>query len=68
MLYDAAGAGRDGLLGAAEVFCRAILAKASRMDEPLGAAGLLCAWFKNDAANPGGGLPGGVVDSACTLE
>ena len=68
MLYDAAGAGRDGLLGAAEVFCRAMFASASKMDEPLGTAGLLCVWFKNDDANPGGGLPGGVVDSACTLE
>lgn len=61
MLYDAAGAGRDWLLGADEVFWRAILAKASKMDEPFG-AGLFCAWFWSEAANPAGGLPGGVVD------
>jgi hypothetical protein len=67
MLYDAAGAARDWLLGAAEVFWRAILAKASKMDEPFG-AGLFCAWFCSEVANPGGGLPGGVVDSVCRLE
>ncbi len=67
MLYDAAGAGRDWLLGADEVFWRAILAKASKMDEPFG-AGLFCAWFWSEAANPAGGLPGGVVDSVFTLE
>lgn len=69
MLYDAAGAGMLPLLGAepeaAVVFWRAMLARASRMEEPFGAAAgavgagwLLC----NAAMTFGGGLPGGVVE------
>lgn len=58
-----------GVLDGAVVFCRARFAKASRMDEPLGAAGaaggaedieLPC----REASKLGGGLPGGVVDSS----
>lgn len=67
MLYEAAGAGK--LLGGAEdgvAFWRAIFARASRIDEPLGAAaggaepGLPC----KAARALGGGLPGGVVDTS----
>lgn len=69
MLYDAAGADMLPLLGAepepAVVFWRAMLARASRMEEPFGAAvaavdagWLLC----NAAMTFGGGLPGGVVE------
>lgn len=61
MLYDAVGAGRPGFCAAEEtaVFWRAMLAKASRIEEPLaaGAAGLFCI----EAIRPAGGLPGGVV-------
>jgi hypothetical protein len=66
--YGAAGAVTAGLLGAAEVFCLAILARASRIVELLpgagaegaAAGGLLC----SDAKMLLGGLPGGVVVSS----
>jgi hypothetical protein len=65
-LYDTAGVGRLGALAGALVFWRAILAKASRMDEPFcgtgaGAAGSLPCM---EASKPGGGLPGGVVEAS----
>lgn len=72
-LYDAVGAGRGALTGGALVFCRAILARASRMEEPLGAGGAGAAggavgWPWNEASTLGGGLPGGVVDSSAASQ
>lgn len=67
-LYDAAGTGTLALPvpllegPAPELFCLAILARASRMEEPLagGAAAALCTAASADA----GGLPGGVVETS----
>lgn len=65
-LYDAAGAGSPELPGPAVVFWRAMLASASKMEEPLGAAGPAgtggLSW--RAASIPGGGLPGGVVEAS----
>lgn len=64
MLYDAVGAGRPILPGGADVFWRAMLANASKMEEPFaagaeaGAAALFCS---EPRILDGGGLPGGVV-------
>ena len=60
--YDAAAASSPELLGPAVVFWRAILASASKMEEPLGAAGAALLW--GAASIPEGGLPGGVVETS----
>lgn len=67
MLYNAVGAGRGWAAGGALVFCRAMLASASRMDEPLetgavGAVGADAGGPVYEASTCDGGLPGGVVD------
>jgi hypothetical protein len=64
-LYDTAGVGRLGALAGALVFWRAILAKASRMDEPFCGTGAEAAGSLPcmEASKPGGGLPGGVVEA-----
>lgn len=70
MLYEAEGTGRPPLLGADDVefeFWRAMLASASRMEEPLapaaGAGGFACRFARGLA----GGLPGGVVEVSARL-
>ena len=62
MLYEAAGAGT--LLVLEAVFWRAMLARASRMDEPLAGAGAAAGAEPpcRETRALGGGLPGGVVE------
>ena len=60
MLYEAAGAGT--LLVLEAVFWRAMLARASRMEEPLAGAGAGAEPPCREARALGGGLPGGVVE------
>lgn len=58
------------MLAGAVVFCRAILANASKIDWPLcaGAGAAPGGLLPNDASRLGGGLPGGVVDvSGCDV-
>jgi hypothetical protein len=70
ILYDAVGAGRVVMLGALVVFCRAMFASASRIDEPLeaaaagAAAGTVVPLLCFDPIMLAGGLPGGVVEAA----
>ena len=64
MLYAAAGAGVALLLGAAVMFCRAMLARASMMAFGASVVADALASARPGRPGPGGGLPIGVVESS----
>ncbi len=73
-LKDVVGAGKPGVFVGVVVFCRAMLAKASRIDWLLCAGGAAAvdaagsAFEPNEASKFGGGLPGGVVEASRDCE